>query len=219
VQTWQAIRSSGFEWHVHREAYAAVVLAGSYEEAGDSGRHRVLSGDVILHEAFEAHLDLVSHSGAEVLNLPLPAKAAFCAGRGSLRDPAAIISLVEKEPAQAAAQLLSSIQMRESEYRDWPDQLAAMLARDPSVRLSAWGQARGISPWELSRGFSQIFGVSARVFRARARARLAWKAICRTRAPLAAIAAELGFADQSHMTRSIQAVTGRPPQGWRHPCK
>jgi AraC-like DNA-binding protein len=32
------------------------------------------------------------------------------------------------------------------------------------------------------------------------------------------IAAHLGFADQSHMTRSVRWLTGMAPQAWRFPA-
>lgn len=217
MRTWQTIRAA-FGRHSHRHAYAALVLAGSYEEAGDSGRHRVCAGDVILHDDFEAHLDRLPPSGATVLNLALPPGARFRAGWGSVADPCSIVALAEKSRADAAALLLSTVVMRDVESRDWPDALAAALTRDASVLLSSWGDDHGISPWELSRGFTQVFGVSPCAFRARARARHAWKAIRTTGAPLVSIAAELGFADQPHMTRSIVTMTGRSPSAWRA-CK
>ena len=98
---------------------------------------------------------------------------------------------------------------------DWPDELAAALMRNPSLKLSRWGEANGIAPWTLSRDFGLVFGVSPETFRARARARHALKRIRDTHAPLASIAVQLGFADQSHMTRSVKQLTGITPQAWR----
>ena len=57
MRIWQTIRTPLISRHVHKRAYAALVLSGYYEEAGGSGRHRVQAGDVVLDEAFEAHLD------------------------------------------------------------------------------------------------------------------------------------------------------------------
>ena len=59
MQGWQTMRTPFMDRHVHKRAYAALVLSGGYEEAGDSGRHRVQAGNVVLHEAFEAHLDRI----------------------------------------------------------------------------------------------------------------------------------------------------------------
>ena len=57
--------------HVHGEAYAALVLSGGYEEAGDHGRFKVNPGDVVFHDRFEGHLDRFFAKGAVILNLPL----------------------------------------------------------------------------------------------------------------------------------------------------
>jgi AraC-like DNA-binding protein len=214
MSMWQTIRASEFRRHVHRHAYAAVVLSGSYEEAGDLGRLRVRAGDVILHEAFEAHLDRFPASGATVLNITLPANQIFQPGLGSVGDPDSIVRIAEKSEADAAMLLLSSTGTRDPEQHDWPDELASAILRNPSLNLSHWSQVHGIASWSLSRGFTQVFAVSPSAFRARARTRRAWKIIRATNAPLASIAAHCGFADQSHMTRSVKSMTGKPPRVW-----
>ncbi len=215
----QTIRPSVLGRHVHRRPYAALVLSGCYEEAGDTGRHRVSAGDVIFHEAFEAHLDRVPVSGAEVLNLPLAVHHGFSCCLGRSFDADAIAALAEKDQHEASALLLSSIQMQEPKYHDWPDQLAAALICDASLNLSSWSEATGISAWTLSRDFAKVFGTSPSAFRARARVRQAWKAIRTTDTPLSAIAADYGFSDQAHMTRGIRSMTGQCPTAWRCACK
>jgi hypothetical protein len=75
MRMWQTIRASVLGRHVHEKAYAALVLSGGYEEAGDRGRFQVKAGDVIFHEPFEAHLDRFSEKGAAVLNIPIPSCA------------------------------------------------------------------------------------------------------------------------------------------------
>jgi AraC-like DNA-binding protein len=211
----QTIRSSALGRHVHKRAYAALVLSGGYEEAGDLGCLRVRAGDVVLHQAFEAHLDRFPASGAKVLNISLSTQSMFQPGLGRIDDPDSIVRIAENNEAEAAEQLLSLTEIHEPECRDWPDELAAALVQYPSLSLSHWSKVRGIAPWTLSRGFAQVFDVSPSAFRARARARHAWKAIRTTDTPLAEIAADCGFADQSHMTRNVKNVTGQPPRAWR----
>jgi AraC-like DNA-binding protein len=219
MQGWQTIRTPFMDRHVHKRAYAALVLSGGYEEAGDSGRHRVQAGNVLLHEAFEAHLDRISTLGTVVLSVPLPAQHTFRPGIRRVKDPDAIVRLVEKSNWNDAALLLLSTGIREPEFRDWPDELAASLAQNASINLSGWCGEKGISPWDVSRSFAKVFGISPCAFRARARTRQAWRAIRTTGMPLAAIAAECGFSDQAHMTRSVKTVTGRCPSAWRSVCK
>jgi AraC-like DNA-binding protein len=219
MRKWQRINTSELRRHVHRCAYAALVLSGSYEEAGDLGRFHVQAGDVIIHDPFEGHLNHFPASGAVILNLVLAPDRVFQPGIGKVADPDSIVRIAENSDDEAATLLIASMQQRGRGCTDWPDQLANALIQDPSLGLSSWSEETGIAPWTLSRGFTQVFGISPRAFRARTRTRIAWKAIQRSKEPLAGIAASLGFADQSHMTRSVKKMTGKAPQAWRYCCK
>jgi AraC-like DNA-binding protein len=219
MRIWQTLRTPLIVRHVHKRAYAALVLSGCYEEAGDSGRHHVQAGQVVLHEAFEAHLDRIPTFGAVVLNVPLAAHHAFRSGVATVDDLDRVVRLLEKGDAEAAALHLLSAEIREPEFRDWPDELAVSLARGASINLSDWSEGKGISPWHLSRCFAKVFGISPCAFRARARTRQAWRAIRTAGTPLSEIAAFFGFADQAHMTRSVKTMTGQCPRAWRSACK
>lgn len=219
MHIWQTIRPSVLRWHTHDKPYAALVLSGCYEEAGDTGRHRVTAGDVLFHEPFEAHLDRIPGSSVDILNLQLEPDYLPGSPLAKINNPDAIVRLAEKSQHQAACLLLSSSEARQPECQDWPDKLAAALVSDASLNLSSWSEEAGIAPWTLSRVFAKIFGVSPSAFRACARVRQAWKAIRATHAPLSTIAAEYGFADQAHMTRGIKSMTGHCPTAWRSTCK
>lgn len=211
----QTIRRSALQRHVHSEPYAALVLSGGYEEAGDNGRFRASAGNVVFHDAFEAHLNRFSSQGATVLNLPLVSGNCYLVGLARVANPDLVVRMAERR-VQAAADLLVSLAERcEFQFADWPDELAARLMQSPSLKLSEWGEENGLAPWTVSRGFAQVFGISPEVFRARARARQALKSILDPQRSLAIIAAELGFADQAHMTRSIKQLTGAAPRAWR----
>jgi AraC-like DNA-binding protein len=215
MRMWQTIRDSVLGRHVHRKAYAALVLSGGYEEAGDHGRFRVKAGDVIFHAPFEAHLDRFSAVGAVVLNLALPEGCSCATALARVADPDSIARAAERSCRDAVDLLFSAAVSSEPQPVDWPDELAAALLQNPSLKLSQWGATNGILPWAVSRGFKSVFGVAPETFRARIRAHQALKSICDTQAPLARIAAELGFADQSHMTRSVRQLAGIAPQAWR----
>jgi AraC-like DNA-binding protein len=215
MRTWQTIRVSGFGRHVHEAAYAALVLSGGYEEAGDRGRFQVEAGDVIFHDQFEGHLNRFPVSGAVVLNLRLPISRSYTTEIARVSDPDSFARIAEKSNRDAVELLFSLAISKTAQPADWPDELAAALIRNPSLKLSEWGETHGILPWTVSRGFASVFGISPEAFRARARARRGLKIIHHSRTPLARIAADLGFADQSHMTRSIKQLTGIGPQAWR----
>jgi AraC-like DNA-binding protein len=175
----------------------------------------VSTGDLVLHDRFEAHLDRFPVSGATILNISLPAQCTFHPGLRRVDDLDSIVRIAEKNEAEAAVLLLSLTEIRDPECRDWPEELASALMQCPSLNLAHWSEARGIPPWTMSRGFAQVFDVSPSAFRARARTRRAWKAIQTTDAPLAGIAGHFGFADQCHMTRSVKSMTGQGPRAWR----
>src|SRR5271170_5697407 len=96
MRMWQTIRVSALGRHVHEKAYAALVLSGGYEEAGDHGRFRVNAGDVIFHEQFEAHLDRFSETGAVVLNLRLPIGCSYAPRIARVADPDSVARVAER---------------------------------------------------------------------------------------------------------------------------
>ena len=198
--------------HRHVGAYAALVLSGGYEEAGDAGRRRVEAGDVVLHGPFEAHLDRSGRVGARVLNLPT---GGLTGGFRRLDDPDAVARLAERDPIAAARLLTDLVRPAPFGADDWPDRLAAALAGSETFRLEDWALRHGLTPEAVSRGFRRVFAVSPSRFRLEARARQAWGAVRTGGGSLAAIAADAGFADQAHMTRAVSSLTGRPPGAWR----
>jgi AraC-like DNA-binding protein len=196
--------------HRHRSGYAALALAGGYVEAGDRGRHRIEAGDVVLHAAYEAHRDEFSPAGALVLNLPLAAAPAHPTGR--VEDVDAILRLAERDPRGASELLLESLKPCDLRLNDWPDLLAEALTSDLDLRIADWAERMKLAPASVSRGFQRAYGISPKRYRARQRSLRALKALPGWRGSLALLAAELGFADQAHMTRCCTALTGRTPR-------
>jgi len=146
MRPWKTIREPFLDRHSHTEAYAALILAGGYEEAGDQGRFRTEVGDVVLHDRFEAHLDRFLKSGVVLIDLPLPSGLSFTPGIARVDDPDAIVCTAEKDLAEAGKHLLSMLQGCETHCIDWPDELAAALMKNPSLRLLEWGERRGLPP-------------------------------------------------------------------------
>ncbi len=200
------IAGGRMERHRHGEAYAALVLSGGYVEAGDRGRFHARPGQVLIHGAWESHMDAFSGAGARVLNLPLTGPVGF--GLGAVVDPDAMARAAERDLAEAEALLLETMRPLDAALDDWPDLLAGALRRDPDTALEAWAEAAGLAPATVSRGFRQAFGTSPRRYRAEQRALKAARALVRHDDPLAALAADLGFVDQ---TRAVSALTGMAP--------
>lgn len=202
-----------FERHHHWKAYAALVIRGSCEEAGDRGRFRAHVGNVMVHRAFDAHNNCIGRSGASFLNFPIDEPLA--AGFGAVADVDAIIRAHERDPLEAAALFRAQVRIEPTGENDWPDMLARHLSDHRADRLDKWAERHGLHPASLSRGFRKAYGVSPKRFRLE---RLASRAARRIRAGtpgFSTIAAETGFADQAHMTRVIGALFGASPRRLR----
>jgi AraC-like DNA-binding protein len=89
------------------------------------------------------------------------------------------------------------------------------LASHPAAGTRAADLERiaGIDRWTIARQFRRAFGTSPDRYRRMRRLALARAAIAAGR-PLAAVAAETGFADQSHMTRHFTRAYGLTPGRW-----
>jgi AraC-like DNA-binding protein len=223
VKVFSRIVNGRDEWHPnaraprhhHDQAYAAVVLAGSYEECGSVGRFRVGPGDVVLHARFEAHLDRFSHKGARILNL---VDTGWSFRKGNVAQVAnadAIARTAETDPMSANLQLREQLIEAAHSPDDWPDMLAADILCDPQLAIGTWADTHGLAAETVSRGFRKAFGLTPAGFRAEARTRYALDAIVGSAESLASVAVRCGFADQAHMSRAVRTLTGKAPAYWR----
>jgi len=97
-------------------------------------------------------------------------------------------------------------------HRRLTESARELLATDPA-RASLDGLARelGVSRAHLSRVFRAETGETLTRFRRRLRIRAALDRIEAGATNLATVAADLGFADHAHLTRSMRAELGDPP--------
>lgn len=199
--------------HCHDRAYAALVVSGGYYEAGDSGRRWVSAGDVLIHGRFEAHQNAFDAKGAIILNLPCAPDMLGCTGRAE--DPDLIVRIAERDPYEAMDMVLADLREELAAADDWPDMLAMALEGDDVPSLKDWADLAGLAPGSLSRGFKLAYGVSPQRYRADRRACRAVHALSSGTGPMTHLAADLGFADQAHMSREVVRLTGAPPSHWR----
>ena len=201
--------------HYHPHPYATLVVKGRYEEAGDQGRYEVEAGDILLHPAFSAHRDVVRDLRTYVLDVPLPFDGRTWPGLARIADADTLIRTAECDLAEAQAMILEGLTAVSIPRTDPADQLADALSDEPALRIGQWAEDKGHSREWLSRRFRRLYGIDAAQFRAEARARHAWTRIVGSDEPLVQIAVDCGFADQSHMTRSINRLTRCSPGSWR----
>lgn len=206
--------------HRHRTPYASVVLSGTLDEAGFNGRIQARAGDVLIHPAFDSHCNSRVLTGLRLIRLNWSDRC-FLSGLFQITDLDPIAILAERDPAQASLLLSESLGRHpvpsSNANNDWPDLLAAQLRRNHVQSIGGWARRHQLAPETVSRGFALAYGVTPQVFRAEARALLAWQRISAGAGALAAIAVETGFADQAHMTRWVRRISGAAPRAWRRP--
>src|SRR5262245_5795851 len=91
------------------------------------------------------------------------------------------------------------------------DQVRQAVAADPGLRLADLALATKLSPYHLSRLFHRSSGVTISQLRSRLKVRRALDRLADGQRDLALLAAEVGFADQAHLTRTVRRETGRTP--------
>jgi AraC-like DNA-binding protein len=204
--------------HRHLNAYATVVLAGTFEESGYVGRIRATAGDVLVHPTLDCHANHMVSAGVKLIRLEwLDVKVG--GGLYRLNEIDDLARIAEKDSTEATLFLEHALEKTCSstpgKSNDWPDLLAADLARNTSMAIGDWAEVNGLARETVCRGFASAYGIAPSAFRAELRARAAWLRVIRGSDGLCAIAAETGFADQAHMTRWIHRITGAPPALWR----
>jgi AraC-like DNA-binding protein len=90
-----------------------------------------------------------------------------------------------------------------------------LLAVDPQRPLPQLARELAVSPHHLSRIFSSATGTTISRHRVRLRVRAAMEHLAGGERNLARLAAELGFADQSHLCRAVRSETQRTPSALR----
>jgi AraC-like DNA-binding protein len=95
------------------------------------------------------------------------------------------------------------------------DSAREALAAAPGRSLPELAHDLAVSPHHLSRMFRSMTGHTISRHRMRLRARAALERLAGGERDLGWLAADLGFADQSHLCRVLRDETGRPPSGWR----
>jgi AraC-like DNA-binding protein len=95
------------------------------------------------------------------------------------------------------------------------DACEVLHAARQDISLVDLADAVGCSPFHLSRVFGEITGMTIPQYRRQLRVHEAVTQIAAGATDLAAIAATVGFADHSHMTRSIVAQFGATPSRLR----
>jgi AraC-like DNA-binding protein len=156
---------------------------------------------------------------ADPVHEPNPTARSIVALLADLDDP--ISELTCADIAVAAADCLASLSDPHDRRSSPVDIRAAELVREylaahprEQTQASTLEKIAGTDRFTITRHFRWAFGTSPDRYRTLRRLALAQAAIA-SGLPLAQVAAEAGFADQSHMTRQFKRTYGLTPTRWR----
>lgn len=241
----EAAYAPGFQMarHAHAEAQLSLVVAGSLEEQVGRGAAQPGALCVGIKPAGVEHANLFGRGGALVASLAL--RPAFLAALGPkapalgawrwLRGGAAVPHLLgllraaRHEPEalkerleDEAWDLVGALERAALAEVAGPPPRWLERARErvcetfsQGVATHALAAEAGVHPVSLARAFRRHYGESVSECVRRLRLQRAAHLITTTEQPLAQVAAEAGFSDQSHLTRTLRAEAAVTPAALR----
>lgn len=231
----------GLPEHQHDRAYVGITLAGSFTQAVGRRTRQAVPGAVAFQPAGHVHANHFSEKGARCLNIEIaPHSLARLQALGQTmtgqRDAA------EGAPVLLGKRLYHEFRLRDEltplALEGLIVELIAELWRVPGdgvreprwlrraaefirtnftepLSLTAIAQAAGVHPVHLARQFRCAYGCSVGRRVRELRVNRASHLIATTERPLADIAVETGFSDQSQMCRTFRHLVGRTPGDFR----
>jgi AraC family transcriptional regulator len=223
--------------HTHEFSNVTVVVGGQIDELGPAGHHRGRAGSVVLKPAGCEHENGVSGHGARTLTIELRhgAIASEVARRAwSWFEQASVVKAAvalcranDREVEAAALNLVATVlatphcgtaepQVRASAPPWLPRIIDALQQRfDEPLRLESLARDLGLHPVYVSRAFRQHVGVTMHDYLRGLRLRHARHLLSSSRRSVTAIAAEAGFSDPSHLSRTFAELLGVTPRSFR----
>ncbi|HKE15399.1 MAG TPA: AraC family transcriptional regulator [Kofleriaceae bacterium] len=228
--------------HQHRRPYFCFVAAGRFVEQSGALGHDCGAGTLLFHPAGEVHGDRFV-AATRCLNVELPATWELDRGelgaaferRGQRRE-LGLTALArrlqgELEHGDAASELAiqglvlelaaewSRAELAPARHQAWLAEAVAILRAEFRAGVEFRDIARrvGVHPVRLSREFRRAQRMTMTEFVLRLRVEQASQLLASTSWPLARIALESGFADQSHLAKVFRRYTGTTCTRFRAP--
>lgn len=220
------------EEHRHDWPCLAFHLLGRYLESNEDGESLIDGPAVVLHGRGGFHSERFSASGAEALILEFdPAwlgperwgldleRTRLWAGAGVAADARSLAArwldpaAPEAELRQATAAFLQTAlaDARPTPRPQWLEEVTACIREETRSGTPEIAARLGLHPAWLARAYRASVGEGLRETVRRVRTEQAIALLRSTDLPLAQVALEAGFCDQSHMNRDFRRLLGRTP--------
>lgn len=224
--------------HSHPNTNIAVVLRGGWFAGGQPDERDAFAPTVLVEPAGAIHANRFGPVETAVLSLSLEAERLgsvvgevtrhflhlqdpyieFLARRAAneLDEPDDVTQLaVEAAALELVARLARSVGLERRPT--WLGKARAVLNdryADP-LSLTEIADAIGIEPERLARGFRRAYGESLGEYLRRIRVNAAARLLATTDEPISQVANDVGFADQSHLTRWFDRYMETTPGRYR----
>jgi AraC-like DNA-binding protein/quercetin dioxygenase-like cupin family protein len=226
------------ETHSHPMATVAVVVQGGFTGTYRRGERDCSERTVIVEPAGEAHGNRFGPGETEILTLSLAADRLAppveAAGRRFTYDRDPYAELIARRAVSeldrpddvtplaieaAALELIARItRSARPEHRPaWLGEARAVLhdRYAESLTLTDVAATVDVEPERLARGFRRAFGEPMADYLRRIRVDAAASKLASTDLPISQVAGDVGFADQSHLTRWFSRYLGTTPGRYR----
>lgn len=230
------------QMHQHPRATIAVILQGGFAGSYHDQEHDCSATNVIVEPAGESHANRFGDTQSSVLTISLSEEdlqgsfASLTRGVRFARDPfvtqvarRAQVELNDPDDLMpmavesAALELLTRLarSARNEGQPAWLNRARQHLHdryAEP-LQLSDVALEVGVEPERLARTFRQAFGEPMASYLRRLRVEVAATMLASDDVPISQVAADVGFADQSHMTRCFARYLGTTPARYREERK
>lgn len=226
--------------HAHDCGHICVVLDGGFVEHDRHGWRDVGAGTVRVSGSARHDIDF-SPGGATCLVMEvdaavaLPSSARFFENDLELariarnigstarrHDPASKV-LTDDLTTEFLAQISRRLTGKTACPPPWLERTRSLIHDSAGIAsVEALAKEAGVHRVHLARTFRDHYGVAVTRYARSVRVQTALALLASTQLPLSRLAAESGYADQSHLTREVRAATGRTPAAIRsmlHPFK
>jgi AraC family transcriptional regulator len=218
--------------HRHSNDYLCIVINGGFAEVQSRALVERHSGAVFTYRAGETHHDCFGPRGAMCVNLHFDAgnerigdveghcSTALRLAANRLAFELAVQSTEELALASLAAEILAATGMLDCpppERADWTRRIVEAICDEPRRRwtLRELADIAGRHPVHVAQAFRARSGMSLGSFQ-RLRRLVTLSLVLREGVqPLAMIASEFGYCDQSHMNLEFRAAFGASPGQYR----
>ena len=215
--------------HRHEWPLLTLPALGGYREEADEGVTEIAGPAVVLHPAGRCHANCIHDRGMETFSIEfdpawvrvspalLERTRYWVGGSVPLRARAMLRVWLDPGAGECAIRaatrnfLKKALDSGEDPQPHWLPAARRQLATSAQTTARSIAEHLDLNPRWLAHAYRSAAGEGLQDTVARMRCEQAANQLRSTAAPIAAVAAECGFCDQSHLNRVLKRLTGRTP--------